>query len=180
MKLDNFINRPVLSTVISIFLVVLGVIGLVTLPISQYPDIAPPTVQVSTTYTGANAQTVLNSVVAPIEEQINGALNMTYMSSSATNAGTATISVYFEQGYDPDMAAIDVQNRVAKAQGYLPSEVTKVGVITEKKQTSMLLAFTLSAPNEDYSTDFMENYASINIIPEVKRISGVGNVMLIG
>ena len=130
MKLDNFINRPVLSTVISIFIVLLGLIGLFALPVTQFPDIAPPTISVQTTYTGANAQAVLNSVVAPLEEQINGAQNMTYMTSTATNTGNATITVYFEQGYDPDMAAIDVQNRVAKAQGLLPAEVTKVGVIT--------------------------------------------------
>ena len=127
MKLDNFINRPVLSTVISIFIVLLGVIGLISLPVTQYPDLAPPTISVTTTYTGANAQAVQNSVIAPLEEQINGAQNMTYMTSVATNTGSATITVYFKQGYDVDMAAIDVQNRVAKAQGFLPAEVTKVG-----------------------------------------------------
>lgn len=131
MKLDNFINRPVLSTVISIFIVLLGVIGLISLPVTQYPDLAPPTISVTTTYTGANAQAVQNSVIAPLEEQINGAQNMTYMTSVATNTGSATITVYFKQGYDVDMAAIDVQNRVAKAQGFLPAEVTKVGVITQ-------------------------------------------------
>lgn len=180
MKLDNFINRPVLSTVISIFIVILGVMGLVTLPVSQYPDIAPPTIQVSTTYTGANAQTVLNSVIAPLEEQINGALNMTYMTSTASNTGAAAITVYFKQGYDPDMAAIDVQNRVAKAQGLLPAEVTKVGVITDKRQTSMLLGVTLSAPNDDYSVSFIENYMAINIIPLIKRVPGVGEAMVMG
>lgn len=180
MKLDNFINRPVLSTVISIFIVILGVMGLVTLPVSQYPDIAPPTIQVSTTYTGANAQTVLNSVIAPLEEQINGALNMTYMTSSASNTGAATITVYFKQGYDPDMAAIDVQNRVAKAQGLLPAEVTKVGVITDKRQTSMLLGVTLSSPDDDYSVSFIENYMAINIIPQIKRVPGVGEAMVMG
>ena len=180
MKLDNFINRPVLSTVISIFIVLLGLIGLFALPITQYPDIAPPTIQVQTTYTGANAQTVLNSVVAPLEEQINGAQNMTYMTSSASNTGAATINVYFEQGYDPDMAAVDVQNRVAKAQGLLPAEVTKVGVITQKRQTSTLMAISLYAEDSTYSTEFVENYLKINIIPQIQRISGVGDAMVLG
>ena len=180
MKLDKFINRPVLSTVISIFIVLLGIIGLFALPVTQYPDLAPPTISVTTTYTGANAQTVLNSVVAPLEEQINGAQNMTYMTSSATNTGNATITVYFEQGYDPDMAAIDVQNRVAKAQGMLPAEVTKVGVITQKRQTSMLMAISLSADSGMYSEEFIENYMLINIIPQIKRVSGVGDAMVLG
>ena len=180
MKLDNFINRPVLSTVISIFIVLLGIIGLFALPVTQYPDIAPPTISVTTTYTGANAQTVLNSVIAPLEEQINGAQNMTYMTSSATNTGSATITVYFKQGYDPDMAAIDVQNRVAKAQGLLPAEVTKVGVITQKRQTSMLMAVALYAEDDSYSTEFVENYMKINIIPQIQRIAGVGDAMVLG
>ena len=180
MKLDRFINRPVLSTVISIFIVMLGVIGLVSLPITQYPDIAPPTIQVSTTYQGANAQTVLNSVIAPLEEQINGALNMTYMTSTASNAGSASITVYFEQGYDPDMAAIDVQNRVSQASGLLPAEVTKVGVETRKRQTSMLMGVTLTAPNDDYDIAFLENYMAINIIPNIKRVAGVGEAMVMG
>lgn len=180
MRLDNFINRPVLSTVISIFIVLLGFIGLFALPVTQYPDMAPPTVMVSTTYTGANAQAVLNSVIAPLEEQINGAQNMTYMTSTATNTGSATINVYFEQGYDPDMAAIDVQNRVAKAQGMLPAEVTKVGVITQKRQTSILLAVTLSADSGAYSEEFVENYMKINIVPQIQRIPGVGDAMVMG
>ena len=135
MKLDRFIHRPVLSTVISIIIVILGILGLVSLPVTQYPDIAPPTVSVSTSYTGANAQTVLNSVIAPLEEEINGVENMMYMTSTASNTGEASIEVYFKQGTDPDMAAVNVQNRVAKAQGLLPSEVTRVGVITSKRQT---------------------------------------------
>ena len=180
MKLDNFINRPVLSTVISIFIVLLGLIGLFALPVTQFPDIAPPTISVSTTYTGANAQAVLNSVVAPLEEQINGAQNMTYMTSTATNTGNATITVYFEQGYDPDMAAIDVQNRVAKAQGLLPAEVTKVGVITQKRQTSMLMAVSVYAEDSTLSTEFVENYLKINIIPQIQRVSGVGDAMVLG
>ncbi len=180
MKLDNFIKRPVLSTVISVFLVILGVVGLVSLPVEQYPDIAPPTIRVSTTYTGANAQTVLNSVIAPLEESINGALNMTYMTSTATNNGSAEITVYFKQGYDPDMAAIDVQNRVAQATNLLPAEVTKVGVITQKRQTSMLVGISLSDESGNYTPDFIENYMTINIAPLLKRIPGVGEALTLG
>lgn len=180
MKLDTFINRPVLSTVISIFIVILGVVGMLWLPITQYPDIAPPTIQVSTTYTGADAKTVLNSVIAPIEEQINGAEGMTYIQSTATNTGSATITVYFEQGFDPDMAAVDVQNRVAKAQSMLPAEVTRVGVITQKRQTSMLLVFSLLSPNGKYEQEFIENYMKINVIPQIQRVNGVGDAMVMG
>lgn len=175
MKLDRFINRPVLSTVISIFMVILGALGLVSIPITQYPDIAPPTIEVSTTYTGANAQTVLNSVIAPLEEAINGVENMMYMTSSATNTGSATITIYFKQGTDPDMAAVNVQNRVAKAQGLLPAEVTQVGVITEKRQTSMLVVFSLYSTDDRYNFDFLENYMKINVIPQVQRVPGVGD-----
>ncbi len=180
MKLDRFINRPVLSTVISIFIVLLGLIGLLSLPITQYPDIAPPTISVTTTYQGANAQAVLNSVIAPLEESINGAEGMTYMESTATNTGSATINVYFEQGFDPDMAAVDVQNRVAKAQSLLPAEVTQVGVLTQKRQTSMLIAATLYDRDGKYSEEFVENYMKINIVPQMQRISGVGDVMVMG
>ena len=180
MKLDTFINRPVLSTVISIFIVLLGLIGLLSLPVTQYPDIAPPTISVSTTYTGANAQAVLNSVIAPLEESINGAEGMTYMESTATNTGSATINVYFEQGFDPDMAAVDVQNRVAKAQSLLPAEVTQVGVLTQKRQTSMLLIAALYDDAGKYSEPFIENYMKINVVPEMQRISGVGDVMVMG
>lgn len=180
MKLDTFINRPVLSTVISIFIVILGVVGMLWLPITQYPDIAPPTIQVSTTYTGADAKTVLNSVIAPIEEQINGAEGMTYIQSTATNTGSATITVYFEQGFDPDMAAVDVQNRVAKAQSMLPAEVTRVGVITQKRQTSMLLVFSLLSPNGKFEQKFIENYMKINVIPQIQRVNGVGDAMVMG
>lgn len=161
MTLDRFINRPVLSTVISIVIVILGVLGLVSLPVVQYPDIAPPTVQVSTTYTGANAQTVLNSVIAPLEEQINGVENMDYMTSTATNTGAATIQITFKMGTDPDMAAVNVQNRVAKAQGLLPSEVTQVGVITQKRQSSMLMIFSVSDTEDRYDEAFVENYAKL-------------------
>ena len=180
MKLDTFINRPVLSTVISIFIVLLGLIGLFALPVTQFPDIAPPTISVSTTYTGANAQAVLNSVIAPLEESINGAEGMTYMESTATNTGSATINVYFEQGFDPDMAAVDVQNRVAKAQNLLPAEVTQVGVLTQKRQTSMLLSVALYDETGKYSEEFIDNYAKINIIPQLQRVSGVGDVMSFG
>lgn len=180
MKLDTFINRPVLSTVISIFIVILGVVGMLWLPITQYPDIAPPTIQVSTTYTGADAKTVLNSVIAPIEEQINGAEGMTYIESTATNTGSATITVYFEQGFDPDMAAVDVQNRVAKAQSMLPAEVTRVGVITQKRQTSMLLVFSLLSPDGKFEQEFIENYMKINVIPQIQRVNGVGDAMVMG
>ncbi|MDY5118545.1 MAG: efflux RND transporter permease subunit, partial [Muribaculaceae bacterium] len=180
MKLDRFINRPVLSTVISIFIVVLGLIGLVSLPVSQFPDIAPPTISVTTTYTGASAQTVLNSVIAPLEESINGALNMTYMTSKAANSGRAEITVYFKQGYDPDMAAIDVQNRVSQAAGLLPAEVTRVGVITQKRQTSMLMFATLVDNSDTYDQSFLENYMTINIIPSIKRVAGVGEAMVMG
>ncbi len=180
MKLDTFINRPVLSTVISIFIVLLGILGLFSLPITQYPDIAPPTIQVSTTYTGANAQAVLNSVIAPLEESINGAEGMTYMESTATNTGSATITVYFEQGFDPDMAAVDVQNRVAKAQNLLPAEVLQVGVLTQKRQTSMLCSIALYDDSGTYSEEFLDNYAKINMIPELQRIHGVGDVLAFG
>ncbi len=180
MKLDRFINRPVLSTVISVFIVIFGILGLTSLPIEQYPDIAPPTVRVSTTYTGANAQTVLNSVIAPLEEQINGAENMDYMVSSASNNGSASIEVHFKQGMDPDMAAVDVQNRVAKAASFLPSEVNQVGVITQKRQTSMLMVIGMFDPEDKYTTQFIDNYMSINILPQIKRVSGVGEAMAFG
>ena len=180
MKLDTFINRPVLSTVISIFIVLLGIIGLVSLPITQYPDIAPPTISVSTTYTGANAQSVLNSVIIPLEESINGAEGMTYMESTATNTGSANINITFRQGFDPDMAAVDVQNRVAKAQNLLPAEVTKVGVLTQKRQTSMLVGVALYCDNGNYDAEFIDNYMKINIIPQLQRVNGVGDVMSFG
>ena len=180
MKLDTFINRPVLSTVISIFIVLLGLIGLFSLPVTQFPDIAPPTIRVSTSYTGANAQAVLNSVIAPLEESINGAEGMTYMESTASNTGSADITVYFEQGFDPDMAAVDVQNRVAKAQNLLPAEVTQVGVLTQKRQSSMLLMVSLYDPTGRYSMEFIDNYAKINMIPQLQRVSGVGDVMSFG
>lgn len=180
MKLDTFINRPVLSTVISIFIVLLGLIGLSSLPITQYPDIAPPTISVTTTYNGANAQAVLNSVIAPLEESINGAEGMTYIESTATNTGSATINVHFEQGFDPDMAAVDVQNRVAKAQNLLPAEVTQVGVLTQKRQSSMLVGVALYSTSDAYDGEFLDNYMKINVIPVLQRVKGVGDVMSFG
>jgi RND transporter, HAE1 family len=180
MSLDRFINRPVLSTVISIFIVILGIISITSLPITQYPEIAPPTVSVATSYTGANAQSVLNSVIMPLEEQINGVENMDYMTSTATNTGQANISITFKQGTDADMAAINVQNRVSMAQGLLPAEVTRVGVITQKCQNSKLVVFSLVDMEDKYSQEFLDNYAKINVVPQIQRIKGVGEAMVIG
>lgn len=172
-------ERPVLSTVISVIIVVLGIIGLATLPIEQYPDIAPPTVQVQATYPGANADVVLNSVVIPLEEQINGVEGMTYMTSSASN-GTATIKVLFKQGINPDIASVNVQNLAARATPLLPQEVTQLGVIVSKQQNSTLLGLTLSTNNPDYDGEFLQNYANINILPQIKRVYGVGNASVFG
>ena len=179
MKLDKFIKRPVLSTVISVLTVILGLIGLVSLPIEQYPDIAPPTVNVQTFYQGADAQTVQNSVLAPLEEQINGVEGMTYMTSTATNDGMASITVYFEQGYNADMAQVNVQNRVAQASSLLPAEVTKAGVTAKKRQTSNVLIMSLTSDGR-YDEMFLSNYADINIIPAIKRVEGVGDCQAIG
>ncbi|WP_412467041.1 efflux RND transporter permease subunit [Pedobacter sp. KLB.chiD] len=176
----KFIERPVLSTVISIIIVILGVLGLATLPVSQYPEIAPPTVQVSTSYQGANADVVMNSVVVPLEEQINGVEDMTYMTSSASNDGSATITVNFKLGTNPDLAAVNVQNRVARATSLLPAEVTKSGVITAKRQASNVLIFGLYSDDPSYDQKFLQNYANINIIPQIKRINGVGDASAFG
>lgn len=178
--LKTFIERPVLSTVISIIIVVLGIIGLTTLPVEQYPDIAPPTVQVSTFYSGANADVVMNSVIVPIEEQVNGVEGMTYMTSSASNNGQATITVYFKQGINPDIAAVNVQNLVARATPLLPSEVTSVGVTVRKQQSSTILFLALSSDNPDYDGEFIQNYANINILPQIKRVYGVGDANVYG
>ena len=175
MKLNTFINRPVLSTVISIIIVILGFIGLTSLPIEQYPDVAPPTVSVSATYQGANAETVMNSVIVPLEEQINGVEGMTYMSSTASNDGSASITVYFSLGTDPDMAAVNVQNRVARATSLLPQEVTQTGVITRKRMSSMLMVFTVYSENPAFDEAFVQNYTRINILPEILRVNGVGD-----
>ncbi|MFD2570435.1 efflux RND transporter permease subunit [Spirosoma soli] len=175
-----FIERPVLSTVISILIVILGVLGLVSLPISQYPDIAPPTVQVSASYTGANADVVLKSVVVPLEEQINGVENMTYMTSTATNEGAGTITVYFKVGTNPDLAAVNVQNRVSRATSLLPAEVTQAGVTVTKSQSSNLLIFSLNSSNPAYDQTFLQNYAKINLIPQLQRVTGVGSANAFG
>ena len=157
MNLRTFIERPILSSVISIAIMVMGLIALFTLPVEQYPDIAPPTIQVSTNYFGASAETLQKSVVAPLEEAINGVEDMTYMTSTATNSGTVTITIYFKQGTDPDMAAVNVQNRVTKATGQLPAEVTQVGVTTSKRQTSILQMFSLYSPDDSYDENFLSN-----------------------
>ncbi len=180
MKLKLFIDRPILSAVISSLILMLGIIGLTQLSIEQFPDIAPPTVEVTTTYTGANAETIQKSVVAPLEESINGVENMIYMVSSSTNTGDVTITVYFKQGTDPNMAQVNVQNRVAAAQGLLPAEVTKVGVTTNKKQNSTLKIFALYSPDNSYDDNFLNNYLKINIEPQISRIPGVGSANVMG
>ena len=180
MTFTNFIKRPVLSTVISVFFVLLGAIGLVSLPIEQYPNIAPPTISVMTSYTGADAQTVLNSVVTPLEESINGVENMTYMTSTATNSGMALITVYFKQGTNADMAAVNVQNRVQQAQALLPAEVTRVGVTVSKRQSSNVIMYSLTTEDGRYNGQFLTNYNNINIVPLLKRIKGVGDVQTPG
>jgi len=177
---QRFINRPVLSTVVSIILVILGILGFRALPVSLYPEIAPPTIQVEATYPGANAQTVLNSVVAPLEEQINGVEGMTYITSSASNTGRAEIQVFFELGTDPDIAAVNVQNRVSQATSRLPQEVIQTGVTTQKQQTSRLLIFTLYSPDGTHDATFIENYARINLIPKLQRVNGVGTAGAFG
>ena len=178
--LKTFIERPVLSTVISILITILGVLGLMALPIEQYPEIAPPTVQVTATYTGANAETVLNSVVIPLEEEINGVEGMTYMTSSAANDGSANISVFFELGVDPDIAAVNVQNRVSRATSKLPQAVIATGVTTLKSQTSALMFLALYSKNPEYDGTFVQNYAKINLVPKLQRVKGVGQVNVFG
>ena len=180
MTLRTFINRPILSSVISIIVIVAGIIGLVNLPVEQYPDIAPPTIMVSTSYPGASAETLQKSVVAPLEEAINGVEDMTYLTSTATNSGTVTINVYFKQGTNPDMAAVNVQNKVSTATASLPAEVTRIGVTTQKRQTSMLKILSLYSPDETYDESFLANYLAINLKPEILRISGVGDMMVMG
>ncbi|SHM83782.1 hydrophobic/amphiphilic exporter-1, HAE1 family [Cyclobacterium lianum] len=176
----QFIDKPVLSTVVSILIVILGVLGLFALPVSQYPDIAPPTVSIRTNFPGANAETVLESVIIPIEEQVNGVEDMDYITSTASNDGTANIQVFFNQGVDPDIAAVNVQNRVARANPLLPREVVQAGVITQKQQTSSLMFFTLVSDNPEYDATFIQNYLNINVIPALKRIEGVGDVTVFG
>lgn len=176
MSVKTFIDRPVLAGVISVLIVILGILGLVQLPIEQFPNIAPPTVRVSATYTGANAETVQKSVIVPLEESLNGVEDMMYMTSTATNTGAASISIYFKQGTDADMAVVNVQNRVASAQGLLPAEVTKSGVTVRKRQNSTLKSITLYSPDNTFDTKFLTNYMKINIEPQISRIAGVGEV----
>lgn len=176
----KFIERPILSTVISIIIVILGILGIVSLPVSQYPDIAPPTVVVNANYMGANADVVLKSVIVPLEEQINGVEGMTYISSSATNDGNASVSIFFKQGVNPDIAAVNVQNRVSRANSLLPKEVIQAGVTVVKTQSSNVLIYALESDNPQYDQIFLQNYININIIPKMKRVSGVGDVAIFG
>ncbi|MCB0540236.1 MAG: efflux RND transporter permease subunit, partial [Bacteroidetes bacterium] len=178
--IKRFIDRPVLSLVISIFIVFLGIIGINILPITQYPSIAPTTVQISASYPGANAETVLESVVIPIEEQVNGVEGMNYITSTASNDGSANISVLFKQGIDPDIATVNVQNSVARATPLLPAEVTRTGVVTKKRQTDALMFLSFYTANPKYDDVYLQNYLNINIIPEIKRISGVGDASVFG
>ena len=180
MKGNIFIKRPVMAISIAIMILLVGAISFTSLPLEQYPDIAPPTVSVTATYTGASADAVMKAVIQPLEEGINGVENMLYMSSTATNSGSATINVVFKQGTDPDMAAVNVQNRVSRVQGLLPQEVTRIGVSTTKRQTSFLQIDCLVSEDGTYDEDFISNYLDINVIPQIKRVEGVGDVMLLG
>ena len=179
MTLKHFIERPVLASVISIVIVIAGLIGLATLPVEQYPDIAPPTVMVRASYPGASAETIQKSVIVPLEQAINGVENMTYITSSAA-VGSASVTVYFRQGTDPDMAAVNVQNKVSRATGQLPSAVTQIGVSTMKRQTSMVKIFSLYSPDDSYDETFLSNYSKINIEPRILRIPGVGEAFTLG
>ena len=180
MKNNIFINKYVMACAISIVIALVGYISMSTLPVEQYPDIAPPTVQVSTSYTGADENTVMKSVIQPLEENINGVTDMTYMTSKATSNGDVEINVYFKQGVDPDMAAVNVQNRVTRAQALLPAEVNKVGVTVEKRQNNILQIFAVRSVDGKYDEDFISNYVDINIKPRIQRITGVGNVQNLG
>ena len=180
MNIKTFVNRPIMSVMLSVVIVIVGLLGLLNLPIEQYPDIAPPTVKVSATYVGANAETIMKSVVAPLEASINGVENMQYMTSSVANNGTYTIRIFFKQGTDPNMAMANVQNRVASAQGQLPAEVTKSGVTVRKTQNSNLKFITLYSPDGRYDSKFLNNYMKINIEPRLSRIAGVGEVNVFG
>ena len=180
MKIRMFIDRPILAGVISVVILILGLIGLSQLPIEQFPEIAPPTVSVSANYTGANAETVQKSVIVPLEESINGVENMMYMVSSATNTGSARVTIYFRQGTDADIAMVNVQNRLASAQGLLPAEVTRSGVNVRKRQTSNIKALALYSPDDSFDESFLNNYLKINIEPRLSRIPGVGEVNVMG
>lgn len=180
MKIRTFIDRPIFAGVISVLILILGIIGLTQLPIEQFPEIAPPTVSVSASYTGANAETVQKSVVVPLEEALNGVENMTYMTSTSSNNGSARITVYFRQGTDPDMATVNVQNRLASAQGLLPAEVTRSGVNVRKRQTSNIKQLAVYSPDDSFDQAFLANYMKINIEPRLSRIAGVGEVNVFG
>ena len=175
-----FIERPVLSTVISIIIVILGILGILTLPVTQFPEIAPPSVVVSASYNGASAEVVSRSVLVPLEEQINGVENMTYMSSTASNDGSANITVYFKLGTDPDMASVNVQNRVSKAMNLLPADVIQSGVTTQKQQTSILMMISIYSEDSGYDEIFLQNFAKINLVPAIQRITGVGSASVFG
>src|SRR5438552_9742437 len=179
--IKRFIERPVLSTVVSIILLLLGLISLFTLPITLFPDIAPPTVQVTASYPGANAEVVARSVATPLEEAINGVENMTYMTSNSSNDGSMTLTVYFKQGTNPDIASVNVQNRVSKAISQVPTEVVQAGISTQKVQNSIIMFVALSSDNkEKYDELFLENYIKINLIPQVQRVPGVGQAVVFG
>lgn len=176
MNIRTFIDRPIFAGVISVIIVLVGFISLTQLPVEQFPEIAPPTVSVSANYSGANAETVQKSVVIPLEEAINGVENMMYMTSSATNNGSASIQIYFRQGTNADMAMVNVQNRIASAQGLLPAEVTRSGVSVRKRQTSRIKTLAIYSPDDSFDERFLSNYLKINIEPRLSRIAGVGEV----
>ena len=178
--LRRFIERPVLSTVISIILTLLGLISLFNLPITQFPEIAPPTVGVSAVYPGANAEVVARAVATPLEEAINGVENMTYMTSTSGNDGTMSINVYFRQGTNPDLDAVNVQNRVARAVSQIPQEVVQAGISTQKQQNSMINVTLLYSDDTAYDEKFLQNYTKINVIPEIQRVPGVGSAQVFG
>src|SRR5664279_2278389 len=178
--LRRFIERPVLSTVISIILLLLGLISMSSLSITQFPDIAPPTVSVNAFYPGANAEVVARSVATPLEEAINGVENMTYMTSNSNNDGTMTLSIFFKSGTDPDIASVNVQNRVAKANSLIPPEVLQAGLTTQKQQNSIIMAIALYSKDTAYDETFLQNYARINIVPEIQRVHGVGQATIFG
>ena len=175
MKSDFFIDRPVFSTVLSVVIVIVGLLGLVMLPVDQYPRIVPPVVKISASYPGASAETIQKSVIVPLEQAINGVEDMTYMTSSAA-VGSASVTIYFRQGTNADMAAVNVQNKVSRATGQLPPEVTQIGVTTMKRQTSMVKIFSLYSPDDSYDETFLSNYLKINVEPRIQRIRGVGEV----
>lgn len=178
--IKTFIERPVLSTVISILIVALGIIGIATLPVEQYPDIAPPTVSITAQYPGANADVVMNSVIIPIEEQVNGVEGMTYMTSTASNSGIGSIQIFFEKGVDPDIAAVNVQNLVSRAAPLLPAEVNEMGVTVQKRLSSYILMMSVYSENPDYDAEFVQNYLNVNLLPQIKRIYGIGEAEVLG